>query len=208
MERNAPPWRPTGSPRGLHRPFSDSLGRGLLRSSSSMRRHLGKPQGASGAPPSECKPSASASLGERTTAISEMPPHASQHIGTSKPPSGRSFSSPPCFGTGSEDPQSGQVRPFSRARRLSWRSCGSVSGAFLATPRVYPILVHRRFFLPLFTGVCRKGLLRCSFLRGSEKFAQGKATSGPATRLPEGVLSDPRGVEPLSTRHLLVQRSW
>jgi hypothetical protein len=32
MERNAPLWVSTGSPRGLHRPFSDSLSRHFNKS--------------------------------------------------------------------------------------------------------------------------------------------------------------------------------
>ena len=40
-------------------------------------------------------------------------------------------------GTGSDEPQSGQVSFFSRAIRAAWRFCRSESRAFLATPSVY-----------------------------------------------------------------------
>ena len=106
-------------------------------------------QGDPGRSPSECRPRASASLGERTRAISEAPSHSSQRITTSAPPSGRASSSPPSLGKGPEEPQSGQVRPFSRAIRVRRRFSRSVSQALLATPPVYPTPTHRRLLLPL-----------------------------------------------------------
>lgn len=46
------------------------------------------------------------------------------------------------LGTGSEEPQSGQVRPFSRAIRVSRRFRRSVSHLFLAMLPVYPTPTH------------------------------------------------------------------
>ena len=82
----------------------------------------GAAQGASGRSRRECRPRAFASSGERTRAISVALSQSSQRIVTSAPPPEHVRASP--FGTGSEDPQSGQVRPLSRAipaaRRLCW----------------------------------------------------------------------------------------
>ncbi len=77
--------------------------------------------------PSECRPRAFASSGERARATSEA---SSQRLGTPVPPSGRATSSP-SLGTGTEEPQLGQVR------------------AFLATPPAYPTPAHARYCLPL-----------------------------------------------------------
>jgi hypothetical protein len=113
-----------------------------------------------GAPPDVlCKRRSSS--GERTRAISEAPSHPSQRIGKSTPP-GRAPISPPFSGTGPEEPQSGQLRPFSRAIRVRRRFSRSVSHALLATLPVYLTPAHRRLLLPLFTGVRGVTVLRTS----------------------------------------------
>jgi hypothetical protein len=49
-------------------------------------------------------------------------------------------------GTGSEEPQSGQVRPFSRAIRAARRFRWSESHALLATSSVYLARTRRRYY--------------------------------------------------------------
>jgi hypothetical protein len=89
-------------------------------------------QGASGRSCNECRPRAFASSGVRTRAISVALSQSSQRIVTSAPPPERARTS--SFGTGSEDPQSGQVRPLSRAIPAARRLCWSES----RTLPVYP----------------------------------------------------------------------
>ena len=52
-------------------------------------------------------------------------------------------------GTGSEEPQSGQVRPFSRAIRAARRLCRSESHALLAKPSVYLVPTPGRYWQPV-----------------------------------------------------------
>src|SRR5215208_6304371 len=66
---------------------------------------FGERQGTCGRSPSECKPRAFASSGERARAISDAPSHSSQRIETSAPPSECARTS--SLGTGSDPPQSG-----------------------------------------------------------------------------------------------------
>jgi hypothetical protein len=71
------------------------------------------------------RPSAFASSGERTRAPSDTPSQFSHRIAISTPLPGCTCTS--SSGTGSEEPQSGQVRSFYRASRVAFRFCSSES---------------------------------------------------------------------------------
>src|SRR5919199_3154241 len=77
------------------------------------------------------RPRAFASSGERTRVTSDALSQFTHRIAMSAPPPGCARAS--SFGTGSEEPHSGQVRPFSRAIRAARSFCWSESHALLAT---------------------------------------------------------------------------
>ena len=140
-------------------PPATRCGRACIYTPGSLELHVVVAHGYAGeriAPSRVPKPSPHA---QRQVAPAAAPSsQASQRIGTSAPPSGRSFSSPCSWGTGSDEPQPGQAKPSSRTTLLRQRSCDSVSRSFLATYLVYPIPTNRRYFLP-FSPECVEGVL-------------------------------------------------
>jgi hypothetical protein len=101
----------------------------------------GDDKGAYGRSRNACRPRAFASSGERTRVISVAFSQSSHRIATSAPPRCARTSS---FGTGSEDPQSGHVRPFSCAIRAARRFCMSESRVSPVTTLVYPTPTSQR----------------------------------------------------------------
>jgi hypothetical protein len=107
-------------------------------------RIVGGSQGVSERSPSAWpRPRAFASSGERTRVTSDALSQFTHRIAMSAPPPECTLTS--SSGTGSEEPQSGQLRSFSRAIRVARRFCCSESHALLTTSSVYPVPTRRRY---------------------------------------------------------------
>ena len=152
-DRIGPVRAPRGRPRsGRLRPRPGSAPPQTSACSSPRHRERFS-QGASGRSRRACRPRAFASSGERTRVTSDALSQFTHRIAMSAPPPGCAKAS--SLGTGSEEPQSGQVRPFSRAIRAARRCCWSESHALLATSLVYPVLTCRCAYLRIYGGVMK-----------------------------------------------------
>ena len=111
-------------------------------------RIVGDSQGVSERSPSAWpRPRAFASSGDRTRVISDALSQSTHRIAMSAPPPECTLTS--SSGTGSEEPQSGQLRPFSRAIRAARCLCRSESHTQLATPSVYLVPTPGRYWQPV-----------------------------------------------------------